>query len=97
MVSVTSASFNNIWLVNFDDFLNRYILTVITNIRLAVIISYDSLLSFHHCVVFVYTLNLQQPTNLDAWLNLFSDIGPIGNPDTISKKAGQVTDAQKYA
>ncbi|CAH8540770.1 unnamed protein product [Schistosoma mattheei] len=39
------------------------------------------------------SLSSQQPTNLDAWLNLFSDIGPIGNPDTISKKAGQVTDA----
>ncbi|VDP45657.1 unnamed protein product [Schistosoma margrebowiei] len=38
-------------------------------------------------------LSSQQPTNLDAWLNLFSDIGPIGNPDTISKKAGQVSDA----
>ncbi|CAH8577890.1 unnamed protein product [Schistosoma rodhaini] len=39
------------------------------------------------------SLSSQQPTNLDAWLNLFSDLGPIGNPDTISKKAGQVTDA----
>ncbi|CAH8510603.1 unnamed protein product [Schistosoma turkestanicum] len=35
----------------------------------------------------------QKPTNLDAWLNLFSDLGPIGNPDTLSKKTGQVTDA----
>lgn len=39
------------------------------------------------------SLSSQQPTNLDAWLNLFSDLGPIGNPDTISKKTGQVTDA----
>ncbi|CAH8600446.1 unnamed protein product [Heterobilharzia americana] len=35
----------------------------------------------------------QQPTNLDAWMNLFSDLGPIGNPDLISKKDGQITDA----
>lgn len=39
------------------------------------------------------SLSSQQPTNLDAWLNLFSDLGPIGNPDTISKKTGQATDA----
>ncbi|CAH8630350.1 unnamed protein product [Heterobilharzia americana] len=36
---------------------------------------------------------LKQPTNLDAWMNLFSDLGPIGNPDLISKKDGQITDA----
>ncbi|KAH8856736.1 Islet cell autoantigen 1 [Schistosoma japonicum] len=34
-----------------------------------------------------------QATNLDAWLNFFSDLGPIGNPDKISKKDGQITDA----
>nr|CAH8866944.1 unnamed protein product [Trichobilharzia regenti] len=35
----------------------------------------------------------QPPTNLDAWMNLFADLGAIGNPDSISKKDGQITDA----
>ncbi|CAH8866537.1 unnamed protein product [Trichobilharzia szidati] len=35
----------------------------------------------------------QQSTNLDAWMNLFADLGAIGNPDSISKKDGQITDA----
>ncbi|KAF8561659.1 hypothetical protein P879_06718 [Paragonimus westermani] len=35
----------------------------------------------------------QQPTAMDAWMNLFSDLGQIGNPDSISKKEGQIYDA----
>ncbi|CAL8072259.1 unnamed protein product [Calicophoron daubneyi] len=35
----------------------------------------------------------REPPALDAWMSLFSDLGPLGNPDTISKKEGQITDA----
>ncbi|TPP67382.1 Islet cell autoantigen 1 [Fasciola gigantica] len=35
----------------------------------------------------------QQPRNLDAWISLFSDLDPLGNPDSLSKKEGQISDA----
>ncbi|OON17619.1 Arfaptin-like domain protein, partial [Opisthorchis viverrini] len=35
----------------------------------------------------------QQPSSLDSWMRLFSDLGQLGNPDAISKKEGQISDA----
>ncbi|KAA0190154.1 Islet cell autoantigen 1 [Fasciolopsis buskii] len=35
----------------------------------------------------------RQPTSLGAWISLFSDLDPLGNPDSLSKKEGQISDA----
>ncbi|TGZ69751.1 hypothetical protein CRM22_003554 [Opisthorchis felineus] len=35
----------------------------------------------------------QQSSSLDSWMRLFSDLGQLGNPDAISKKEGQISDA----
>ncbi|KAG5440983.1 Islet cell autoantigen 1 [Clonorchis sinensis] len=35
----------------------------------------------------------KQPSSLDSWMRLFSDLGQLGNPDAISKKEGQISDA----